>query len=207
MYLPKSKIKDNLYTNGGEFQTLNTKEEYFGEYFKTSKGGFFSGKPNNPVIVKLTKITDSSEMDVDFNSPSSSSGDNSGFIVPNSYRESVNLSLPEDGILYPQNYPETKTNIEIIEKFTSRHFLKKSNEMVFFSINEELYLKIINMEPNTLYYLYKPFKIQWKVEGSMSEIITHNEATTIKINKNYPGFLKFINKDYDSFSRFDPRMR
>ena len=55
MYYPKSQIQTNLYTNGGELIYFDTKQEYKGYYYKTSKSQFFSGKtpddkPNNLLI-------------------------------------------------------------------------------------------------------------------------------------------------------------
>ena len=37
-YYPKSQVKTNLYTNGGELIVYSTKEEYKGYYFETSTG-------------------------------------------------------------------------------------------------------------------------------------------------------------------------
>ena len=37
-YYPKSQIKPNLYTNGGEYTLIDTGEIYKGYYFKTSTG-------------------------------------------------------------------------------------------------------------------------------------------------------------------------
>ena len=44
MYYPLSQITSNLHTNGGEFAYANTKQEYIGYYYKTSKGEHFTGK-------------------------------------------------------------------------------------------------------------------------------------------------------------------
>ena len=55
MYYPKSQIKPNLYTNGGEFAYANTNQEYIGYYFKTSTGKYFTGRnqddrPNDELL-------------------------------------------------------------------------------------------------------------------------------------------------------------
>jgi len=48
MYYPKSQIKSDLYTNGGELVFLSDEKEYIGYYFSTSDNRFFSGRnPNN----------------------------------------------------------------------------------------------------------------------------------------------------------------
>ena len=43
-YYPKSQVKTNLYTNGGELIVYSTKEEYKGYYFETSTGKKYAGK-------------------------------------------------------------------------------------------------------------------------------------------------------------------
>jgi hypothetical protein len=45
MYFPKSQIKSNLYTNGGEYVIINTNQEYIGYYFMISTGKKFIGFP------------------------------------------------------------------------------------------------------------------------------------------------------------------
>ena len=54
MYYPKSQIQTDLYTTGGEYVFLSTKEQYIGFYWKTSSGKFFSGKtPQDPSTQEL----------------------------------------------------------------------------------------------------------------------------------------------------------
>ena len=44
MYFPQSQIKTNLSTNGGEFVTLSTNENYIGPYWSTSSGKYYTKK-------------------------------------------------------------------------------------------------------------------------------------------------------------------
>jgi hypothetical protein len=44
MYFPKSQVKPNLYTNGGEYILSTTKEEYKGYYYKISTGQLYTGR-------------------------------------------------------------------------------------------------------------------------------------------------------------------
>ena len=46
-YYPKSQVKTNLYTKGGEFQLKSTKQKYSGYYWKNSKGEIFTKKSPN----------------------------------------------------------------------------------------------------------------------------------------------------------------
>jgi hypothetical protein len=55
MYFPKSQIKPNLFTNGGEYILSTSLEEYKGYYYKVSNGKYFTGKnpqqsPNIEII-------------------------------------------------------------------------------------------------------------------------------------------------------------
>ena len=47
MYIPKSRIKPNLYTPGNEFMLKSNKENYIGFYHSLWNGKFFTGKTQN----------------------------------------------------------------------------------------------------------------------------------------------------------------
>ena len=58
-YYPKSQVKTNLYTKGGEFQLKSTKQKYSGYYWKNSKGEIFIQKTKvgfSELIPKLLAI-------------------------------------------------------------------------------------------------------------------------------------------------------
>lgn len=58
-YIPKNKIKSNLYTQGGEFTYISGNEPYIGDYHELYNGKFFTGKtPNSPNIKELVRILD-----------------------------------------------------------------------------------------------------------------------------------------------------
>lgn len=58
-YIPKNKVKSNLYTSGGEFAYASTLELYAGDYHELSTGKFFTGKtPNSPNIKELIRLPD-----------------------------------------------------------------------------------------------------------------------------------------------------
>ena len=59
MYYPLSQIITNLYTNGGEYVLLNTKQPYKGYYWKTSQEKIFTGKtPQDTPIEELIIISE-----------------------------------------------------------------------------------------------------------------------------------------------------
>ena len=63
MFYPKSQIKTNLSTNGGEYIYASNKLPYSGDYFITGDGKIYTGKnPNNkpnylliPTSINLTE--------------------------------------------------------------------------------------------------------------------------------------------------------
>ena len=59
MYVPKSRIVTNLYTNTKELVLKDTQEYYTGFYYKTFNGKYYTGKtPNDPPNDELVKVED-----------------------------------------------------------------------------------------------------------------------------------------------------
>jgi hypothetical protein len=55
-YYPKSQLKLNLYTNGGEYILSTTKELYIGYYYQTSANTSYTGKtPEDGTNILLIK--------------------------------------------------------------------------------------------------------------------------------------------------------
>ena len=59
MYIPKNRIKTNLYTRGNEYKNIRTGEEYIGYYWSMYNGTLFTGKNTNDKpseqIIKITQ--------------------------------------------------------------------------------------------------------------------------------------------------------
>ena len=67
MYFPKSQIKTNLSTNGGEFMYASNGEEYIGKYYSTSTGKFYTGaSPQSGQNAEIIKLTSAPNNDVPF---------------------------------------------------------------------------------------------------------------------------------------------
>ena len=99
MYIPKNKIKTNLYTRNNEFQYLSSGKEYTGYYHKLHTGKFYTGKtPNDKPVEEIIK---SPNNDVQWNNtPLTGEGyyvnyaDNyDGEIIPNQYQNMEILIL------------------------------------------------------------------------------------------------------------------
>ena len=56
-YYPKSQVKTDLYTNGGQYVLSTTQEEYTGYYYEISTGQKYTGKnPQQGPSILLQKL-------------------------------------------------------------------------------------------------------------------------------------------------------
>ena len=69
-YIPKNKIQTDVYTRGGEYVFLSTKEPYIGYYHKLYNGEIYTGKtPNSTNIEQLIIKSENSVNDHSSPSP------------------------------------------------------------------------------------------------------------------------------------------
>ena len=62
MYIPKNRIKTNLYTRGNEYKNIRTGEEYIGYYWSMYNGTLFTGK--NPNMRDIDVYNNLNEVDI-----------------------------------------------------------------------------------------------------------------------------------------------
>lgn len=206
MYYPKSQIKTDLYTNGGEFVTSNDGVVYQGYYFSTSDGLYFTGKnPNNKPNFPLT---------LNFNpslNPSSrtnvlSSGVDSYYDYPIGYNPvlssditdtSIPPSLPTQTIVLP-----TEEEYKITEY--QRYFVKKANEIIYIEITQEEYKRYVDQDINVSYQLYTPFTLPWVVSGNRNNVYNVNKKTVERIQSNnlLQGFKSYFKNRYDQYFKY-----
>ena len=206
MYYPKSQIKTDLYTNGGEFVTSNDRVVYQGYYFSTSDGLYFTGKnPNNKPNFPLT---------LNFNpslNPSSrtnvlSSGVDSYYDYPIGYNPvlssditgtSIPPSLPTQTIVLP-----TEEEYKITEY--QRYFVKKANEIIYIEITQEEYKRYVDQDINVSYQLYTPFTLPWVISGNRNDVYNVNKQTVERIQSNnlLQGFKSYFKNRYDQYFKY-----
>ena len=184
MYYPKTQIKPNLKSNPGEFVTSQGKE-YVGDYFKTSKGEYFTGKspsnpPNNP-IYEVTSINLKDEKEN--TTPKSYYIKDGKRVAPAPLPPTPSPTLP------------TKGDYEVGQM--TRYFVKKGNESIFVEIQKSEYEKFEQGNPSVQHQLYIPFKLNWIISGKKKEVETLNKNITfLKQGQNKLfGLVKFI-KNY-----------
>jgi hypothetical protein len=167
-YYPKNKIKTNLFTSGGEYQTslmalLNSSPPitYNGYYYKLADGKTYKGKypgdGDNEEIFSLT------------NAPTA---------TPPPPKTSVPPLYPT-----PEDY---KTG------YFTRYFKKKINEFLF----EELTLDQYNIVYTVLYIPFSiQWKL---TGIDIDEVYTINKNTSLLTEQRYKvnGFNEYLNNDY-----------
>lgn len=195
MYYPLSQIKPNLYTNGGEFIILSTKENYIGYYFKTSTGEYFTGRnqndlPNQPLTPS------------DVLSPSTSP------FVESITVENINIFNVEYDILKNININQTTLLPTYAPTYPSsqdyqvgefrRFFCKKTNEIQYIEIDPKQYSLLAFKDSQILWQLYTPFNIPWTISGQVEEAERVNKnivELTMKQLK-LPRFNDYLKNDY-----------
>ncbi len=171
MYYPKSQVKPNLYTNGGEYILSTTKEEYKGYYYKTSTGNLYTGKnPKEYPNILLEKITISS--------------DDSPFTAPlniNQTENSFSPSLPTRAI--PVFNPNPPTQQEQQNGQYTRYFCKRNNELKYIEINLNTFTLLSTQSPQIAWDLYTPSSVLWQIQGDKNTVYASNQSFVFLIEK------------------------
>jgi hypothetical protein len=196
MYYPKSQIKTNLYTNGGEFSNSITNQPYQGYYYETSNGQLYTGRnpqdgpnillsfQNSTALYDSTNVLDNPDFDntiyyynvTDINYNDATNTDtNQVRIIP-----SFNLTLPTD---------QDKINGQF-----NRYFCKKNNELKYLEINQDTYQKLQNKDPKIAWDLYTPAIVLWVIQGNQNQVFLSNKATVQALEQNIPwyGFTQYF---------------
>ena len=198
MYFPKSQVKTNLYTNGGEFTPKNSQTPYRGYYYETSDGKFFSGKtPNESPTFELIRINPSSI------SPAltENSTDINYYLLEREYANSTRLNFNQQAPSPPkQSYPIVTENDYKLGEF-QRYFLKKGNETKFLEISLEDYRKYASQDRDVMFELYTPIQINWILTGEKEQVYKINQSIVARSEReqNLPGFTQYFR---DRFTQF-----
>jgi hypothetical protein len=206
-YYPKSQIKPNLYTNGGEFILSSTKKDYKGYYYNISSGKSYSGKnptdkPNILLILKTPLNT--TKTDNDFNiltgleSPNLITtinyGDTSTYL-----NLSTNLITSERFI--PLFNPTLPTSQEKQNGQYTRYFCKKTNELKYLEIDKETHTKLKSKDLQIAWDLYEPASLLWVIKGTQENVFNTNKAAVFKIEQNqrWNGFSQYFKENYSKY--------
>jgi hypothetical protein len=200
MYYPSSQITTNLNTNGGEFIYANTGQEYKGNYYKTSKGEYFTGKTpqdglNESLVIyqlELPIISVTPQNDI-------VSFINTDDLEVENYI-SILDSLPIASLppLYSSTLP-TQQDYQNTE--FRRYFCRKSNEIIYLEISKETYDKLIAKDPQILFQLYIPFNLPWQLTGDREKVYKTNKNITelASSRQNLPMLSEYLKMDFTKY--------
>jgi hypothetical protein len=199
MYYPKSQITPNLYTNGGEFVYINTKEAYSGYYFKVSTGKYLTGRnqDDKPNLELIPFSFDGISLDnIPQNLPSSTT-----YTLLNETSEivyeynSLKTSPPQ---YLPFYSPTTPTQLNYQAGEFRRYFCKKTNEYQYIEVNQDQFTKLTVKDSQILWQLYQPFFIDWQLTGDKQKVAQVNKnATELVIFRNkFFGLNEYLKLDF-----------
>ena len=199
MYIPKSQIKTNQYTSGGELIVFRTKENYVGYYYTTSNGKAYAGKePSNLVTEEL--IYNSSNAPKVTNDNENYNEENY-FIENSSY---YNAKPKKEFPLVPRN-PHSSNILPTekdykVGKYT-KYYVSKTNEIKFIETSKSEYFKFLEKSPEVNWTLYEPIKLEWVIGGDRETAFLTNKASVHSISTKYSGFESIFKNRYDRFWR------
>ena len=207
MYYPKSQIKTNLHTQGGEFIIASTGQDYKGYYYMTSNGRAYSGKtPSDIQTPQLLQTIDQNPSlftiarDAEPGLGGSLTSDSSYFILSPSYINSTKINTSNSPSPPKQSYPIVTENDYKLGEF-QRYFLKKGNETKFLEISLEDYRKYVNQDRDVMFELYVPIQINWILTGEIEQVYKVNQSIVARAEReqNLPGFTQYFR---DRFTQF-----
>jgi hypothetical protein len=201
MYYPKSQIRTNLYTNGGEFITPNG-EDYTGFYYETSNGEKYTGKaPNNPPNLPLIQPQSldqnipevTQNRFIEFDLQGGKDGNTSTTLDPNYYNSfldfssSIKRSLPTPIQTLPAQQDKD------LGVFL-RYFCKKNNENIYVEIDKEQFTKLQSKDKTIAWDLYTPKQVLWQIKGDKTQTYNANKnnVSLIEQRDKWYGFTQYF---------------
>jgi hypothetical protein len=191
MYYPKSQVKSNLYTNGGEYILSTTNEEYKGYYYKISTGQFYTGKnPQQGPNILLTLLNKE-----DIN--------NVSLLTIPSQEISIEQNTEYDSLTYqtrsiPLFNPTTPTPQEQQNGQFTRYFCKRNNELKYIEINLDTYTQLSIKDPQIAWDLYTPASVVWQIQGDKNTVYASNQSSVSLVEKiqTWYGFSQYFRGDF-----------
>lgn len=189
MYYPKSQIKTNLYTSGGEYILSTTKTEYIGFFYQLSNGNFYTGKsPNDSPTLLLQPIT---------TNPIIYKGEQenllSNEIQPLPLLSSKFFNIPNSRFI-PSPIQTLPTQQDKDLGVFPRYFCKKNNENIYIEIDKEQYTKFNTKDKTVAWDLYTPKQVLWQIKGGKTQTYNANKnnITLIEQRDKWYGFTQYF---------------
>lgn len=218
MYIPKNRIKTNLYTRGDEYMFKSNNKNYVGFYYSLWNGKFFTGKTQNETpteeIIPLSAVTnDIWELTSEGQVFQQYADNYDGEVVPGQYQNMddihaynlvSNTDISSTKLIPQQSYPSPTENDYLLGVFT-RYFAIKANEPQYLELDHLTYQKLKKKDTNWMWEMYPIFSIQWTLIGDQTEVARANKNQILIAEKRLRrlGFDSFLRRDYLKFYRYN----
>jgi hypothetical protein len=209
MYIPKNKIKTNLYTKGNEFGYLKGGGEYNGYYHKLYTGKFYTGKtPNDKPVEEIYKFPkDEDKWDVTSINGTQPYVFYTNNTIPSSTLTPTQIySLVKDVntskiFKIPRSYYPKPTEDDYNLGVFTRYFCVKVNEDIYLEISKDTYDALNNQKGDWMWQLFTPFQLLWTISGEEKEVEKTNYNMTIIQEKRLKrrGLTQFLRNNYLKF--------
>ena len=208
MYIPKSRILTNQYTNDNKLVYKSNGENYTGFYYKTFKGKYFTGKTqNDPPNEELIEVEDINSIPLkqtpqnsiaysdaptifdDINTP----GYSERMVVKYATLQEVDLTKSTLVNMPSQFYPQPKEEEYAVGSFT-RYFCVKINQPIWLEITPETFDKLDSRSGEWLWQPYQLVTLQWALVGEKKYVANTNRNIILLAEKRnkVTGLNKFL---------------
>ena len=218
MYIPKNRIKENLYTPGNEYWIKTTGENYIGFYHSLFNGKFFTGKTLNATNIReLTsepvKVVDESVPYEDSTNRIALFLDDPDPVVNTDEWNQRDIQLymslngkdgrDDDPREMPQTYYPQPTEDDYKLGVFTRYFAVKINELQYVEVSPKTYKLLKSESSKIVWELYNCFKIQWTISGVEIDVFDTNRDQVLITGKNIKrqGLPEFLKNNYLKFYR------
>tara|TARA_R110001592_G_scaffold77161_1_gene232457 strand:- start:538 stop:1203 length:666 start_codon:yes stop_codon:yes gene_type:complete len=219
MYIPKNRIKPNLYTPGDEFMLKSDNENYVGFYHSLWNGKFFTGKTQNDSNIREIIRFEVPELKGTPNLPQNLTSENVIALFLEDPDPIVNTDIWNQGDIVKylelqgkstidddpksmpyQSYPTPTEDDYLLGSFT-RYFATKINEMKYLELDYSIYKKLKKEDSNWSWELYSCFSIQWTLIGEAETVgqTNRNQVLIAEQKNKKKGLQEFLQGNYLKF--------
>jgi|TARA_R110001606_G_C15375713_1_gene649948 hypothetical protein len=191
MYYPKSQVETNLYTPGAEYATVMDGKEYVGNYWRTSKGLYYTGK--NPQDVNVRELVKSIAYDDPFGLALTEANDDIPVYTNNNMAPYEYIQASGKKIIEKMNVVNTTpfpTKNNYTNKNFERYFLKRTTNYQYTETDNLNYDLIISKNPKSQFEIYSPIKLSWRIYGKLLDVYKQN-YNTVQHNSKIYEWIKF----------------
>ena len=215
MYIPKSKIQTNLYTNGGEYILFSTGKNYTGYYYITSTNAAFTGKnpdvKDSETLISVEAFDQSPQDYVNKKYAINTLGVDA--IIQNSKDTNIvtdYLKIKENretgfNVNKPRQIPSYNPVLPTQKDYNLgvfvRYFCKKRSENFYIEIDKDTFNNLVERDSTITFDLYRPFKLPWTLtspNNDKNEVEQTNAKTVkvISVREKAPGLDVYLKFDY-----------